>query len=415
MYQTLTGVGGTGQAFDPINSPSAPGSWYNNASFAGIHTQAPLVNTPVGSNLTGGGMDDRFDFQLVTSPLLDGEGLSYIGPSVPNLAVSPSQESYYAFGNNGTTFNGDINSGSNTALPLSEYNPGVGEPSRTDVLNALTTASDHLPVVADYQLPAKMGATLDVAPAQVIKDTPLAVDVHVSNVAPVAVAIGADELDYNYSASGSASGAGGGSVLALSAADAHALSLDTSTLGPQVGNVNVTGTSQQVSNGTFNDSVNYTVLDHSAGEFLDATALHTLDLDFGTVLLGAGTIDLDFQLTNLIGAFRAGLDFDSFSEIGDIDNRFSTDLSLFSNLMAGTDSSVFHAAFAIDQVGSFSATYLLDVADEASIYGGTGDVLTLNVVGTVAVPEPASCVLAAAALAGLALCYARGRRRRRPA
>jgi hypothetical protein len=405
MYSTRLLGAGNGQAFDPINTP---GTWHNNAGLAFTHTQAPGVTPPGG--LTGGGMDDRFDFQLVTGELLQGEGMSYIGPTVPNTLIAPSQESYRAFGNNGSTYNTDINSGSNTALPVSEYNPGVGQPTRADALNGLYTASDHIPVVADYQLPAKMSATLASVPAQVIKDTPLGVNVNVSNVAPVAVAIGADELDYNYTASGSASGAGAGTVLALDPANAHALSLDTSTLGPQLGSVNVTGTSEQVANGTFNDSASYTVLDHAAGDFVAATGPQTLDIDFGTIMIGGGAVSEAFQLTNLPAAFRAGLDFTGFTELGDGANRFSTDLALFSNLSAGSDSSTFNAMFAIDQLGTFSATYLLDVADDANVFGGTGDMLTLNLFGTVVVPEPASCVMAAVGIVAL-VGYAARRRR----
>ncbi len=256
-----------------------------------------------------------------------------------------------------------------------------------------------------------MGATTDAVPSLVIKDTPLGTDVHVSNTAPVAVAIGADELDYTYSAGGSASGGGADTVLPLASANAHALSLDTSTLGPQAGTVNVTGTSQQVSGGLYNDAINYTVLDHAAGDFVDATAPQMLDLDFGVVTQGIGSIQEDFQLENLLGIYRADLDFNSFSESGDVSSRFSTDLALFTDLATGTQSSIFHAFFAIDQVGAFSATYLLDVADAAGIYGGTGDVLTLNVFGTVAVPEPASWILGAAALAGLVGFRVRRRRR----
>lgn len=409
MYTTLLAPG-NGQAVDPIN---APGSWHNNAGFAAIHTQAPQVAQFDG--LSGGGMDDRFDFQLVTGTVKDGEGISYIGTGVPNTAVAPSQHSYHAFGNNGTTFNTDINNPANTALPISEYNPniGAGEPSRATVLNSLFTASDHLPVVADYQLPAKMGATVDAAPAEVIKDTPLAVDLHVSNTAPVAVAIGADELDYNYSTGGSASGAGGSTALPLASANTHVLSLDTGTLGPQAGTVNVTGTSQQVSNGVYNDVVNYTVLDHAAGEFVDPSAPQALDIDFGNVLLGAGAGSLQesFALANLAGIYRADLNFTSFSEVGDAANRFSTDLAAFSNLSAGSQSGMFHAMFATDQLGTFSAIYYLDIADAAGVVGGTADVLALNLFGTVVVPEPATNVLGIIALAGLMGFGARRRRR----
>ena len=44
----------------------------------------------------GSGLDDRFDFQLVTGEFLDGAGLNYIN------------NSYHSFGNNGSTYNTDI-------------------------------------------------------------------------------------------------------------------------------------------------------------------------------------------------------------------------------------------------------------------------------------------------------------------
>lgn len=410
MYQTLTAAGGPGQAVDPIN---APGTWNNNAAFAGIHTQAPLV-TGVNA-LTGGGMDDRFDFQLTTSPMLSGQGVSYIGPNVPNLAVAPSQESYHAFGNNGTTFNTNINAASNTALPLAEYNPGPGQPSRTTVLNSLTTASDHLPVVADYQIPAKMNADLASVPARVIVGTPLSASVSVLNVAPVAVQIGADELTYNVTGAGAVTGASAGTSLALAAANVHNLALDTSSIGTHAGSVNVTSSSVAVANGLFDENLYYDVLEHSAAEFLNPTALHTLDINFGSVLLGSGTVAQGFQIANLAGLFRAGLDLDSFLESNDPANRFSTDLSLFSDLLAGGQSPLWSLSFDTDQLGLFSANYQLNLSDDNGVVGGTGgQVLALNVMGTVVVPEPASVVLAGLACAGLFAVRLADARRRKP-
>jgi len=66
MYQTLLAAG-NGQAFDPI---STPGNWNFNSGFAAVHTQSPSDGTGTGV-LTGGGMNDRFDFQLVTGEFLD--------------------------------------------------------------------------------------------------------------------------------------------------------------------------------------------------------------------------------------------------------------------------------------------------------------------------------------------------------
>ena len=109
-YSILTGSG-TGQVFDPLNSP---GNWHDNASFKSIHTQNPA-----------GPMDDRFDFQLINDDVLATGGLEYVPGS------------YRAFGNNGShTSNQAITTGNGASI---------------SVLAALATASDHLPVVVDYR------------------------------------------------------------------------------------------------------------------------------------------------------------------------------------------------------------------------------------------------------------------------
>ena len=124
-FQAIVSAG-NGQAFDPINRL---GNWNRNAAFKDIHTQAPLVNAP--SGLIGGGLDDRFDFQLNSGELTDGVGLEY------------RTGTYHTFGNNGSVpFNGNINDSSSTALS--------GLANRLTLLNRLSTVSDHLPVVADY-------------------------------------------------------------------------------------------------------------------------------------------------------------------------------------------------------------------------------------------------------------------------
>jgi endonuclease/exonuclease/phosphatase family metal-dependent hydrolase len=133
-FQTFVGAG-NGQAFDPISSP---GNWSGSSGFRGIFTQAPSATGS--GELVGGGLDDRFDFQLVSGEVLDGTGFDYLA------------NSYRAFGNNGSVpVNGSINSGSNTAL--------AGLSNRLQVLDLLTTVSDHLPVVADYTMPTSQGLT----------------------------------------------------------------------------------------------------------------------------------------------------------------------------------------------------------------------------------------------------------------
>ena len=119
-YQAFL-ANGTGKLFDPIN---APGTWNNNSSFRGIHTQNPRTQ-----------MDDRFDFQLVSDDVLNSGGLEYISGT------------YRAFGNNNThTFNQPITTGSGAS---------------SSVLNALVDASDHLPVVADYRFDIPVGSVND--------------------------------------------------------------------------------------------------------------------------------------------------------------------------------------------------------------------------------------------------------------
>ncbi|MFM7242681.1 MAG: lamin tail domain-containing protein, partial [Planctomycetaceae bacterium] len=124
-YQRFLSAG-PGQAFDPM---SRPGDWHSNAAFVDTFTQAPLVTPPAG--MTGGGLDDRFDFQIVSGEVIAPGGFTYVAGS------------YHTFGNNGSVpRNGNINDPRSTALS--------GLANRIDVLAALTTFSDHLPVVADY-------------------------------------------------------------------------------------------------------------------------------------------------------------------------------------------------------------------------------------------------------------------------
>ncbi len=101
----------------------APGNWFNNPVFSYLHTQDPRVG--------GSGMDDRFDIIFGSGELFDGVGIDYV------------PDSYRVFGNNGThTFDSDITTGTGASV---------------DVLAALAAASDHLPVIADFEL-------LDVTP-----------------------------------------------------------------------------------------------------------------------------------------------------------------------------------------------------------------------------------------------------------
>jgi hypothetical protein len=119
-----------GQGIDPLN-PSAATSfdWSANSNLS--------MKTDSSTSL-----HYRDDLQVMTTNV-------YFGV-VGGLALVPG--TYHVFGNNGTTsYKGSVNSGSNTALN-SDLAPGAPI-SASQLYLDLTSASDHLPVVADYTIP----------------------------------------------------------------------------------------------------------------------------------------------------------------------------------------------------------------------------------------------------------------------
>ncbi len=114
--------------YDPINSL---GAWNNNSYFASVHTQSTHIS---GGCPSGGGMDDRFDFILVSDEVLNGtEKIKYLNGS------------YKAVGQDGQHLNQSlVSSPQNTSVP-------------GNVLNALYDMSDHLPVVMDIVVGNNVG------------------------------------------------------------------------------------------------------------------------------------------------------------------------------------------------------------------------------------------------------------------
>ena len=117
-YGLLTSPEGCG-LHDPLGSDEWAGE-----DDAIKHTQSP--RTQRGGGLVHGGLDDRFDFQLVSPSILEEPGLLLI------------EGSYRALGNDGLHFDVAINAGTNS------YSDSVG------LAEALHEASDHLPVIVDY-------------------------------------------------------------------------------------------------------------------------------------------------------------------------------------------------------------------------------------------------------------------------
>jgi len=110
---------------DPLNRP---GHWHENQNFSDIHTQSTRISAgPFGGAGAGGGLDDRFDFILMSENMVDDPKLRYI----PN--------SYKSYGNNGNCYKNNVNSPDCTGFYTQE------------IRDNLYNMSDHLPVVLDLE------------------------------------------------------------------------------------------------------------------------------------------------------------------------------------------------------------------------------------------------------------------------
>ncbi len=365
---------GNGQAVDPINLTTVSGSpvtWHDSNSLRYAHTQSPVdASLPGAGSLVTGGMDDRFDFQYVTAAMMDGEGLSYIGPGVGNSPATTA--SYHAFGNNGSQpLNHPINDPLNN-IALSDA-----------VLDALASVTDHLPVVADYQLPAKMSVSVAPPPARVLVGANLSVGVSVSNSASVVAAVGADELDYMVSGQGAVAGGAAGTDSALGGVNNHLLNADTSAAGAMSGAVNASSSSQAVANGSFTQPISYDVLAHANATFDALADVNSLAINLGDFFVGSGVKSLPIHLHNLVAAagYTAELDIDGIDGTGDT-NRLSTDLALAS--VAAGDALDAWAMLDTLAIGNFTARWTLSTSDENLLGATAGTDLVLDLSGRVA-------------------------------
>jgi len=123
-YQHLLFNNNTAYRFiDPIDQY---GNWHANQQFAKIHTQSTHTTSENGCFSTGG-LDDRFDFILVSPTLFYGTKKVQV---VPN--------SYQALGQDGLRLKKSLLSPTNTTLPQ-------------EILQAIYNVSDHLPVICDFE------------------------------------------------------------------------------------------------------------------------------------------------------------------------------------------------------------------------------------------------------------------------
>ena len=264
---------GDGQVFDPIDRP---GVWTNNFSFADIHTQSPFNSGDSSSPFTGGGIDDRFDFILTSGELLDEDGVAIIDGS------------YRAFGNNGSTFNDQINDGNTININ------GLTSFTTAELLDALAVASDHLPVVADFQLPAVLDVLADAVPATLQVGEDFDLGVTITNAAAVATVNGADELDFTLSVTGDLAAGATGTDAALGGGVLEMVGLDTATPGLKSGIITVTTSSQGAANALVSIPISFEVLaslltgDYNADGFVSQADLDLVLLNWGDGVLPGG-------------------------------------------------------------------------------------------------------------------------------
>ncbi len=127
-----------GRFFDPIDTP---GNWYSNSSMKFVHTQDPTPGQA--------GMDDRYDFILLNSDLIDKDGFDYLGDATKPYSTTTWNDpnhSYRAWGNDGTCYN--------TSLTVTN-NQMVGSTIAQAIINTTANQSGHIPVLLDLLVPPK--------------------------------------------------------------------------------------------------------------------------------------------------------------------------------------------------------------------------------------------------------------------
>lgn len=128
-YQEILNPSNAIVMIDPIN---APGSWQDNASFSYLHTQSTrFSNSGFGGGANAGasgGLDDRFDFIMMSENFTNSTRFSYVNGS------------YQAYGNNGNCLNQSVNDVGCTGV--------FSQTLRDNLYNM----SDHLPVVMQFQI-----------------------------------------------------------------------------------------------------------------------------------------------------------------------------------------------------------------------------------------------------------------------
>ena len=277
-YVKMT-TGGVHPGIDPWGTSNWTG-----ASNAIKHTQSPLLTS---TNLVGGGVDDRFDLHFFTAALNDGVGLAYVPGTVRTL------------GNDGNHFDIAINTGNNSYYPSNI--------ARSNALaNALFVASDHMPVIMEYQVPAAMSASLQPLPPRVLVGAAVPVRAVVSNIAQGVWDAGIDDLPFSVSGSQFVVGSASGQAPLSPATSIGQLALNTSSAGIASGIVTVSTTAQAAANASIQLPVSVQVSAHANPSFSPSADQDTRALAW-TFPSGTVNAEIDVSIANFGFAGTASL------------------------------------------------------------------------------------------------------------
>ena len=342
---------GNGQGVDPYGN----GNWTGSTN-AWKQTQAPMV---VGYNgMVGGGLNDRFDFIVPSLGAADGRGIS----AMTSTMRVP--------GNDGAHYNIDINAGNNTYYPT--------DINRSNILaDNLGMASDHITQLMEFQVPAKMSASLVSAPTRVIKSALASIEVKVQNVAPYFSSTGVDPLVFAVACTGSVTGTASGTGPLSPSSISKFVTLNTSVVGTVTGSVNVTSSNEAVETPSIALPVSAQVVRSS-----NPTLGPVVDVDSVTLLIDTqpdlGSVTVDAGVRNyLYDSNQAKLDIDSVSFTGTVASRLSLASGLGANLTTGTRTLRFAFNTAGITPGSYSAVATVRTSDE-DILGAASRNITVN-------------------------------------
>lgn len=252
------------------DSVNLPGTW-NQFAYRCYHSQSPCASPNCPSGYSFGGLDDRFDFFMFSYPTQDFEKVDFI--------------SQFPYGNDCSHYDESVDQDNrNSAVPIS-------------VATALRLSSDHLPVVATLQLPAKIATSasqLDFGTVIIGAPNPTQ-NLTVSNAGTF---LPIDELDYSFTMPGGYLGPAAGSyqAIATNPGNVHPITLDVSSEGVKGGAIAIA--SDDVDSLTKFVLLSGTVLRHATAS-LDSSESRTAEsMTFG--LHGPGGFsDLPVRIHNV--------------------------------------------------------------------------------------------------------------------